>query len=124
MSLQILHVLRTLEYKADNERIVVLRKMIERIGQEPFASPSVFNFYLPEYQPHGRCVHLKIGLVWVLAILRSSGVCICSWFCPCKRVCDLYTRVIGALFFNLILAQPNLILTSSESKFSWVWLPF
>ena len=124
MSLQVLHVLRTLEYKADNERIVVLHKMIERIRQEPYASPSVFNFYLPEYQPHGRCVQIKIGLVWVLAILRSSGVCVCSWFCPCIRVCDLYVCLIGSLFFHSFLAQPKHFLVSSESGCSWVWLPF
>ena len=52
--LQVLHVLRALEYKAHDERVLVLREMNNRIGQEPFASPSVFNFYLPEYQPHGR----------------------------------------------------------------------
>ena len=53
MSLQVLHVLRALEYKAKEERIVVLEGLNNRIGQEPFNSPSVFNFYLPEYQPNG-----------------------------------------------------------------------
>ena len=53
MSLQVLHVLRALEYKAKEERVVVLSEMDDKIGQEPFNSPSVFNFYLPEYQPNG-----------------------------------------------------------------------
>ena len=53
MPLQVLHVLRALEYKAKEERVVVLNEMDDRIGQEPFKSPSVFNFYLPEYQPRG-----------------------------------------------------------------------
>ena len=45
--------LRALEYKAKEERVVVLSEMDDKIGQEPFNSPSVFNFYLPEYQPRG-----------------------------------------------------------------------
>ena len=53
MPLQVLHVLRALEFKAKDERIVVLNEMGSRIGQGSFTSPSVFNFYLPEYQPHG-----------------------------------------------------------------------
>ena len=52
-ALQVLHLLRALEYKAHDQRVVVLRDMDRRIGQAPFASPSVFNFYLPEYQPFG-----------------------------------------------------------------------
>ena len=54
MPLQVLHVLRALEYKAEDERVVVLNEMDDRIGQEPFKSPSVFNFYLPEYHPRGK----------------------------------------------------------------------
>ena len=50
---QVLYILRTLEYKADEERVVVLRQMTDRIGEGAFDSPTVFNFYLPEYQPHG-----------------------------------------------------------------------
>ena len=52
--LQVLHILRALEYKAFDQRIVVLRNMADRIGEGAFDSPTVFNFYLPEYQPHGR----------------------------------------------------------------------
>ena len=52
--LQVLHILRALEYKAFDQRVVVLRNMADRIGEGAFDSPTVFNFYLPEYQPHGR----------------------------------------------------------------------
>ena len=67
-----MHALRTLEYKADDERVVVLRDMISRVGEEPFNSPTVFNFYLPEYQPHGgwACVVASV-VVWM------------SWPCMC-----------------------------------------
>ena len=47
--------MRAMEYQAHDERVVVLRRMHKRVGQAPFNSPSVFNFYLPEYQPYGRC---------------------------------------------------------------------
>ena len=48
-----LYILKTLEYKAKEERVVVLGRMTDRIGEGAFDSPTVFNFYLPEYQPHG-----------------------------------------------------------------------
>ena len=51
MPLQVLQVLRALEYKAKDQRIVVLGLHV--VGQTPFGSPSVFNFYQPEYRPPG-----------------------------------------------------------------------
>ena len=59
--MQVLHILRTLEYKADEERVVVLRQMTDRIGEGAFDSPTVFNFYLPEYQPHGDCARERLA---------------------------------------------------------------
>ncbi len=53
--LKLVHVLRALEYRSVDARLLQLRYRgsNEWIGQQPYGSPSVFNFYLPEYQPPG-----------------------------------------------------------------------
>ena len=43
-----LHFLRALEFQ--DERTLLFKELQERIGQEPFASPTVFNFYMPDYE--------------------------------------------------------------------------
>eukprot|EP01122_Echinamoeba_exundans_P008354 TRINITY_DN275_c0_g1_i1.p1 TRINITY_DN275_c0_g1~~TRINITY_DN275_c0_g1_i1.p1 ORF type:complete len:1994 (-),score=503.35 TRINITY_DN275_c0_g1_i1:77-6058(-) len=47
------HILRALKYKAYNGREINMNNMINRIGVQAFKAPSVFGFYLPEYQPPG-----------------------------------------------------------------------
>jgi uncharacterized protein (DUF1501 family)/uncharacterized protein (DUF1800 family) len=47
------HLMRALKYKAYNGREVNMNNMINRIGVQAFKAPSVFGFYLPEYQPPG-----------------------------------------------------------------------
>ena len=48
------HVLRAFNPTAANDQYVPLvGRMLEEIGQYPTLPPSVFNFYLPDYQPAG-----------------------------------------------------------------------
>jgi len=51
--LKIYHLMRALDYTSPKGREVALWDMDNRIGVEPFSSPTVFNFYLPEYRPAG-----------------------------------------------------------------------
>lgn len=51
--LKVMHMLRSLEYKSKSEMEINLFKLGESIGQFAFQSPSVFNFYLPEFSPAG-----------------------------------------------------------------------
>jgi uncharacterized protein (DUF1501 family)/uncharacterized protein (DUF1800 family) len=51
--LKIYHLMRALDYNSPKSREVALWDMDNRIGVEPFSSPTVFNFYLPEYRPAG-----------------------------------------------------------------------
>jgi len=40
-----------MEYEDESSRPIFMRNIIDAIGQFPYASPTVFNFYLPEFQP-------------------------------------------------------------------------
>ena len=51
--LKLLHFLRAMEYETKAGREVELDSLQDSIGQALFQSPTVFNFYLPEYQPAG-----------------------------------------------------------------------
>jgi len=51
--IKVLHVMRALEYRSKG-REVELYQMEDTIGQASHNSPSVFSFFLPEYQPNGR----------------------------------------------------------------------
>merc|ERR1712072_656211 len=48
---KVIHFLRSMEYVDTNHSEIVLNKLDDLIGQEPYQSPSVFNYYQPEYQP-------------------------------------------------------------------------
>jgi len=50
--LKVVHFLRAMEYASDG-REVELYEMSDAVGQAAHASPSVFSFFLPEYQPSG-----------------------------------------------------------------------
>jgi len=51
---KLMHVLRALEAKPRNDRDLELDKeIITKLGQAPYRSPSVFNFFQPEYSPSG-----------------------------------------------------------------------
>ena len=51
--LKVIHLLRALEYKSAIGLEVNLFNLGEKIGQFAFQSPTVFNFYLPEFSPAG-----------------------------------------------------------------------
>ena len=42
-----------LEFASRDERELELMDLIDDIGMNVFQSPSVFNFYQPDYQPRG-----------------------------------------------------------------------
>merc|ERR1711959_861786 len=49
--LKVMHYLRSMEFQNEAHMETVLVDLVKVIGQEPFQSPSVFNFYQTEYQP-------------------------------------------------------------------------
>lgn len=51
--LGLIHFLRAMEYKSRDGREIELDALHNSIGMAVFYSPTVFNFYLPEYQPAG-----------------------------------------------------------------------
>lgn len=51
--LKVIHLMRSLEYKSKDGREVELNGLSSKIGQDYASSPSVFNFYLPDFQPGG-----------------------------------------------------------------------
>ena len=51
--LKLMHFLRSMEYASRDGREVELDALQDSIGAAVFYSPTVFNFYLPEYQPSG-----------------------------------------------------------------------
>lgn len=46
---KLVHVLRSMEF--EDQREVLFEELQELLGQAPFMSPSVFNFYMPDFQP-------------------------------------------------------------------------
>eukprot|EP00746_Dinoflagellata_sp_MGD_P168408 gnl/MRDRNA2_/MRDRNA2_99843_c0_seq1.p1 gnl/MRDRNA2_/MRDRNA2_99843_c0~~gnl/MRDRNA2_/MRDRNA2_99843_c0_seq1.p1 ORF type:complete len:1948 (-),score=297.36 gnl/MRDRNA2_/MRDRNA2_99843_c0_seq1:198-6041(-) len=48
---KIVHLLRSMEYKDTKGREIQMRGLLSTIGQWPYEPDSVFNFYLPDYQP-------------------------------------------------------------------------
>eukprot|EP01052_Picozoa_sp_SAG31_P025754 SAG31_NODE_2279_length_6027_cov_1.242072_2_plen_1312_part_00 len=51
--IKVLHVMRALEFVSKDDREVEFNFLENRIGMMAHTAPSVFNFYLPEYQPPG-----------------------------------------------------------------------
>jgi len=49
----VLHTFRALEYVPIRGRDVFFARMQKLVGQAAFHAPSVFSFFLPEYQPPG-----------------------------------------------------------------------
>jgi len=118
--LKVIHLLRSMEYKAKDGREVELDSLSSRIGQQVYKSPTVFNFYLPEYQPDGRIMAadlvspesqlstppytlgflngmvslIKWGLTECLTHLKYNGFGTCRGTCPEVRPhrCGLHNR--------------------------------
>ena len=51
--LKVVHFMRSMEYEDEKSRPIILRNLIDTIGQYPYASPTVFNFYEPGFRPDG-----------------------------------------------------------------------
>ena len=47
---KLVHFLRAMEFEDASRRDLLFELFQDRIGQEPFASPTVFNFYMPDYE--------------------------------------------------------------------------
>lgn len=50
---KVIHFMRAMGYAEGGDREIVLQDLEDVFGQAPYQTPSVFNFYLPEYQPPG-----------------------------------------------------------------------
>ena len=59
--LKVLHMMRSMEFKTDGHE-VMLFGMEEKVGQNAFQSPSVFNYYLPEFAPEGRASAMGLAV--------------------------------------------------------------
>eukprot|EP00928_Gymnodinium_smaydae_P027006 TRINITY_DN2102_c0_g1_i1.p1 TRINITY_DN2102_c0_g1~~TRINITY_DN2102_c0_g1_i1.p1 ORF type:complete len:1927 (+),score=287.17 TRINITY_DN2102_c0_g1_i1:97-5877(+) len=102
--IKLIHFLRAMEFDDSRDRSVVLGSgIIEQFGQAPFLSPSVFNFYAPDYQPlrmpantpapefqiftQPNVVDFFNGM---MSLIRHRGLTTCSggfgasipWLCP------------------------------------------
>ena len=51
--LKVIHLLRSMEYTSKGGMDINLDQLGGKIGQFAFSSPTVFNFYLPEFSPAG-----------------------------------------------------------------------
>lgn len=49
--LKVIHFMRSMEYKDRVGRNVLLENLMPLIGQFPYRSPSVFNYFLPSFKP-------------------------------------------------------------------------
>lgn len=49
---KLIHIMRAMEYKADEQHSEIDFRLAD-FGQFPYQAPSIFNFFLPEYQPSG-----------------------------------------------------------------------
>merc|ERR1712139_566484 len=49
--IKVVHFFRAMEYSDDQNRQIILENLEEVIGQSMTHSPSVFNFYNPDYTP-------------------------------------------------------------------------
>ena len=115
--LKVLHVMRSLEYKPRDG--VEIEMLWSRIGQIPFYSPSIFNYYLPDYTPTGPVARASlyapeaellttpyvIGYMNGIASLADNGLTGCD----------------GGFGVNMgFIAQPHLLMQQScanaESK--------
>jgi len=51
--IKVIHAMRALQYQTRDNNEVGFEDISNRIGQQAFLAPSVFGFFLPEYQPEG-----------------------------------------------------------------------
>lgn len=58
--LRVMHVMRAMEYDSYDGRDPELHDLTQKLGQQVFQSPGVFNFYKPEYQAIGPIVAANV----------------------------------------------------------------
>ena len=58
--LRVVHIMRAMEYTSYDGRDPELTEMMQKIGQQVFQSPGVFNFYKPEYQALGAVLNSNL----------------------------------------------------------------
>jgi cullin-associated NEDD8-dissociated protein 1 len=58
--LKVIHFMRAMEYKTFKGREIAFKGLEQTIGQNAFLSPSVFNYYLAEYEPTGPLEKAKL----------------------------------------------------------------
>ena len=58
--LKVMHFMRAMEYVPFEGRQIAFTSMQNKLGQSPFNSPSVFNYYLAEYEPTGPLEKAKL----------------------------------------------------------------
>jgi len=54
--MKVIHLMRALEAIPKNNREVALTNLVDFIAQQPYAAPSVFNFFQPNFKPVGSLV--------------------------------------------------------------------
>jgi len=59
--LRVVHVMRAMEYASYDGRDPEMNDMMQKIGQQVFQSPGVFNFFKPEYQALGSVVESNLA---------------------------------------------------------------
>ena len=58
--LKIYNIMRSLQYKSRDLREIEFQDLQSDIGQQIFDAPSVFNFYMPEFQPLGAIKDMEL----------------------------------------------------------------
>jgi len=133
--LKVLHVMRSLEYTAIRGRDVFFSYMEQKVGQWAFNSPTVFSYFLPEYQPPGEILNnnlvspeaelgtapLMIGFLNGMKSLIDYGLTGCkrgfgSYQNRPNRKCD--TRIDRS--FNIYNTNDGTLKYSSIYSIEWI----
>ena len=93
---KLMHLMRAMEFRsgAQGTKEVLLRSGASKIGMAPFSSPSVFNFYLPDFQPQGSLLkagltspEMMLGFSFVYHLFIIIIICLLSFHCRCHSRC-------------------------------------
>ncbi|CAK9033375.1 Ribulose bisphosphate carboxylase, partial [Durusdinium trenchii] len=126
--IKLVHFLRAMEFEDPEKRTLLFEEVIEKIGQEPFASPTVFNFYMPDYElPSGQvapefqifdpatAVNLLNGM---FSLIDHQGVTECKHGLGVKKDrttnCELQDSFKLPLSASTALSELDLLLTGGR----------
>ena len=105
---KLLHFMRAMDFTSKDGREVELNNVYRHMGQNIFQSPTVFNFYKPEYQPIGPVIgsdlvspEAELGTApWILGFLNGVTSLIKHGLSTCADgfggASSYQKRVIGA----------------------------